>query len=78
LGSDYPFDVCDSDPVATVSRIQSISLQEKRRYGENAARLLGFLLPKGRLKSGVRAEEKVPRSAERVRGHFIAEKPKGG
>ena len=43
LGSDYPFDVCDADPVKTVDLLQSISYVEKRKiWGENAARLLGL------------------------------------
>jgi aminocarboxymuconate-semialdehyde decarboxylase len=43
LGSDYPFDVRDSDPVETVSRIQSISLEEKKKiWGKNAAGILGI------------------------------------
>ncbi len=43
MGSDYPFDVCDADPVETVSGIGSISLQEKEKiWGKNAAGLLGI------------------------------------
>ncbi len=41
MGSDYPFDVNDPDPVGTVSRLESISPVEKRKiWGENAAELL--------------------------------------
>jgi aminocarboxymuconate-semialdehyde decarboxylase len=43
LGSDYPFDVADSDPVETVNRLDSISIAEKEKiWGKNAARLLGM------------------------------------
>ncbi len=43
LGSDYPFDVCDADPVKTVDLLESISYTEKRKiWGENAAQLLGL------------------------------------
>jgi len=43
LGSDYPFDVMDSDPVETVNLLESISFPEKKKiWGENAARVLGL------------------------------------
>lgn len=41
LGSDYPFDMADPDPVSTVNCLESISSIEKRKVlGENAAKLL--------------------------------------
>jgi aminocarboxymuconate-semialdehyde decarboxylase len=41
LGSDYPFDMADPDPVSTVNGLESISSTEKRNVlGENAAKLL--------------------------------------
>jgi aminocarboxymuconate-semialdehyde decarboxylase len=41
MGSDYPFDVNDPDPVETVRSLESISSEGKRKiWGENAARLL--------------------------------------
>ena len=43
MGSDYPFDVMDSDPVETVNLLESISFTEKKKiWGENAAQLLGL------------------------------------
>jgi aminocarboxymuconate-semialdehyde decarboxylase len=43
MGSDYPFDVNDPDPVDTVFRLESISIEGKRKlWGENAAGLLGI------------------------------------
>jgi aminocarboxymuconate-semialdehyde decarboxylase len=43
MGSDYPFDVNDPDPVETVRRLESISSEGKRKIqGENAAGLLGI------------------------------------
>jgi len=43
LGSDYPFDMGDLDPFATVNRLKSISTAEKRKIlCENAVRLLGM------------------------------------
>ena len=43
MGSDYPFDVNDPDPVETVRRLESIPLEGKRKiWGENAAGLLGI------------------------------------
>jgi len=45
MGSDYPFDVQDSDPITTVDRVRSISSQDKKKiWGENAAQLLGIPL----------------------------------
>ena len=41
LGSDYPYDVSDPQPVATVANLQQISEQDKERiWGGNAERLL--------------------------------------
>ncbi|MFC1861705.1 amidohydrolase family protein [Chloroflexota bacterium] len=41
LGSDYPADMSDPQPVATVGNLRQISEQDKQRiWGENAARLL--------------------------------------
>ena len=43
MGSDYPFEVNDPDPVETVRRLQSIPFEGKRKiWGENAAGLLGI------------------------------------
>jgi len=43
MGSDYPFDVNDPDPLGTVRRLKSISSVGKRKIcGENAAELLGI------------------------------------
>jgi len=43
LGSDYPFDVADPDPIKSVSRLDVISTVEKQRiWGENAADILGI------------------------------------
>ena len=44
LGSDYPFDMADPDPVATVNSVESISPAEKEMVlGRNAAKLLGIV-----------------------------------
>lgn len=41
LGTDYPFDVADADPVGTVDSLASLSLEEKGKiWGETAAGLL--------------------------------------
>ncbi len=41
LGSDYPFDMADPDPVSTVNSLESISHVERREVlSENAAQLL--------------------------------------
>ncbi len=41
LGSDYPADMSDPQPVATVGNLKQISERDKRRiWGQNAARLL--------------------------------------
>ncbi len=43
MGSDYPFDVKDPDPVETVRLLESIPSEGKRKiWGENAAGLLGI------------------------------------
>ena len=43
LGSDYPFDMADPDPVATVNGMKSIPAADKRKIlGETAAKLLGI------------------------------------
>ncbi len=43
MGSDFPFDVNDPDPVDTVCRLESISSEERMKIrGGNAARLLGI------------------------------------
>ncbi len=43
MGSDYPFDVNDPDPVETVRLLESVSFEGKRKiWGENAAGLLGI------------------------------------
>jgi aminocarboxymuconate-semialdehyde decarboxylase len=43
MGSDYPFDVNDPDPVETVRLLESVSFDGKRKiWGENAAGLLGI------------------------------------
>lgn len=50
LGSDYPFDVMDSDPVETVNLLESISFPEKKKiWGENAAQVLGLSAERGKL-----------------------------
>ncbi len=43
LGSDYPFDMADPDPIATVNSMKSISAAQKKKIlGETAAKLLGM------------------------------------
>jgi aminocarboxymuconate-semialdehyde decarboxylase len=43
LGSDYPFDMADPNPVATVNSVESISPTEREMVlGRNAVRLLGI------------------------------------
>jgi len=42
LGSDYPFDVADSDPVETVNRLNISNAEKKKIWGENAVKLLGI------------------------------------
>ncbi len=41
MGSDYPYDMSDPQPVATVGTLEAISQQDKERiWGENAAELI--------------------------------------
>jgi aminocarboxymuconate-semialdehyde decarboxylase len=43
LGSDYPFDMADADPVGTVSQVKCISAREKRKIlAENALEIFGM------------------------------------
>jgi aminocarboxymuconate-semialdehyde decarboxylase len=43
MGSDYPADMADPDPVATLSRLEPIPSADKENiFGKNAARLLGL------------------------------------
>jgi len=43
LGSDYPYDMADFQPVSSVKSLKTISLAEKKRVlGENAAKLLNI------------------------------------
>jgi len=50
LGSDYPFDVMDSNPVKTVDLLESISFKEKKKiWGENAAQILGIDVERGKI-----------------------------
>jgi aminocarboxymuconate-semialdehyde decarboxylase len=43
LGSDYPFDMADPDPVGTVRKVEGLSKEDLRRVlGENAEKLLGL------------------------------------
>jgi len=43
MGSDYPADMADADPVATISRLEPIPGVDKENiFGKNAARLLGL------------------------------------
>ena len=43
LGSDYPFDMADPDPVATVNRMKRVTAADKKKIlGKTAAKLLGI------------------------------------
>jgi aminocarboxymuconate-semialdehyde decarboxylase len=48
LGSDYPFDMADPDPVGTVRSLALAAGEEKAVLGGNAARLLGLSAPEDR------------------------------
>jgi aminocarboxymuconate-semialdehyde decarboxylase len=46
LGSDYPYDMAEDDPVGFVNRVEGLSDEERARIcGLNAARLLDIALP---------------------------------
>jgi aminocarboxymuconate-semialdehyde decarboxylase len=43
MGSDYPADMADADPVATITRLEPIlDVDKENIFGKNAARLLGL------------------------------------
>jgi len=46
LGSDYPYDMADPDPVGSVTRIRLAPADRAKVLGGNAAKLLGIKLPK--------------------------------
>jgi aminocarboxymuconate-semialdehyde decarboxylase len=48
LGSDYPFDMADPDPVGTVRSLTLAAGEEEAVLGGNAARLLGLSAPEDR------------------------------
>ena len=56
LGTDYPYDMGESDPVGLVNRTSNLTAEDRARIrGLNAARLLGITTPAtGATKSGGR------------------------
>ncbi|HUK10979.1 MAG TPA: amidohydrolase family protein [Stellaceae bacterium] len=46
LGSDYPYDMADPDPVGSVQRLRLSGTDKAKLLGGNAAKLLGIKVPK--------------------------------
>ena len=47
LGSDYPYDMADPDPVGSVQRLRLPGAEKAKLLGGNAAKLLGIKAPRG-------------------------------
>ena len=71
LGTDYPYDMGESDPVGLVNRTPKLTAQDRARIrGLNAARLLGIEVKQPIAATPARKKASPPRkTAARKRGH---------